>query len=313
MTTPSENDLDPRALRRALGNFATGITVVTACTPDGEKVGMTANSFNSVSLDPPLILWSIDKRAHSLPAFEAASHFAVNILAADQLELSNHFARPQPDKFAGITHQAGLGGAPLLEGCAARFQCARQQLVEGGDHWILIGRVLAFDDFGRAPLLYHQGAYSMVLPHPSAPRKREPLAADAMHGRLLRDNLFYLMLQALNAYQASYAPRQRATGLSTGEARLLLVLADGTRQDPATLQRETAMPTREIEEALASLQHKGLVGPAASGQQLTEAGQAQTEALWEIVHRQQEAVFGAVSAEELETFKRVLKLAMAAH
>lgn len=161
MATP----FDSRAFRRALGNFATGVTVITASDAAGRKVGVTANSFNSVSLDPPLVLWSIDKRSRSHAVFEAAGHFAVNVLAVDQVELSNTFARPGDDRFAGIEHESGEGGAPLLPGCSARFRCEKFQQIDGGDHWILIGRVLAFDDLGRSPLLYHQGGYSRVLPH----------------------------------------------------------------------------------------------------------------------------------------------------
>ena len=124
MTSP-ETGFDARAFRRGLGNFATGVTIVTARGPGGEQVGVTANSFNSVSLDPPLVLWSIDKRSSSHAVFEAASHFAVNILAADQIELSNHFARPQAEKFTGVACESGVGSAPLLPDCAARFQCER--------------------------------------------------------------------------------------------------------------------------------------------------------------------------------------------
>lgn len=109
MSTEPAVAFDSRAFRRALGNFATGVTVVTAADAAGNKVGVTANSFNSVSLDPPLILWSLDKRSSSLAVFEAASHFAVNILAADQIELSNNFAKPREDRFAGIEHRAGEG------------------------------------------------------------------------------------------------------------------------------------------------------------------------------------------------------------
>ena len=314
MTTSSP--FAPRVFRRALGNFATGVTIVTARSPDGEQAGVTANSFNSVSLEPPLILWSIDKRSGSHAVFAAASHFAVHVLAAGQIELSNHFARPQDDKFAGIAHQHGLGGAPLLEDCAARFQCELHQQVDGGDHWILIGRVVAFDDFGRAPLLYHQGAYSMVLPHPRAAKKADPNAAPAagLRGRLVNHNLYYLMVQAVNAYQASYAPRQLVSGLSTSEARMLMVLEDsaGSHLDPVALQREVAMPTREIEAALANLRAAGLVSAADDGTQLTEAGHAQTEQLWEIARQQQEAVFAGVSSEDLDTFRKVLRVVMAA-
>ena len=222
MNQNNEAGLDPRAFRRALGNFATGVTVMTAAA-DGERVGMTANSFNSVSLDPPLVLWSIDKRATSLAVFDKASHYAVNVLAADQIDLSNQFARPSADKFAGVACEQGAGGAPLLPDCAARFQCELQQKLDGGDHWILIGRVLAFDDLGRAPLLYHQGVYSSVLPHPRLREAQAGVPRTAFQGRL-NHNLYYLMTQALRCYQADYQPRQLASGLRTSEARMLMVM-----------------------------------------------------------------------------------------
>lgn len=310
-----EAGFDSRAFRRGLGNFATGVTIITARSPNGEQVGVTANSFNSVSLDPPLILWSIDKRSNSHAVFEATSHFAVNVLAHDQIELSNHFARSQADKFAQVTYENGAGGAPLLSDCAARFQCERYQQIDGGDHWILMGKVVAFDDFGRSPLLYHQGAYSIALPHPRAPRRTDQASTPltAVRGRLSSNNLYYLMFQAVNAYQASYAPKQISTGLRTSEARMLMMLEDRPQPDLVALQREAAMPTREIVDVLANLRHKGLVSETADGHQLTEAGQVQTEALWDIAKRQQEAVFSGVSPEDIETFKKVLKVVMDAH
>ncbi|WP_345798436.1 flavin reductase family protein [Castellaniella sp. MT123] len=157
--------IDSRCLRRALGNFATGVTIMTA--HDGTRtVGVTANSFSSVSLDPPLILWSISKRSGSYPVFEQASHFAVNVLAADQITVSDQFAHPCDDRFAGVEYRQGRGRCLLLEGTSAGFQCEKFQTLDGGDHWILIGRVIAFEDHGRAPLLYHQGSYATALPHP---------------------------------------------------------------------------------------------------------------------------------------------------
>ena len=158
----ASSSLDVAAFRRALGNFATGVTVVTAASPGGRRVGVTANSFNAVSLQPPLILWSLSKCSASLEVFEAATHFAVNILAAGQAAISNTFARPSRDRFAGMDHTPGAGGAPLLAGCAARLQCERHQRLDGGDHWIMIGKVVAFDDFGLTPLLYHRGAYAQL-------------------------------------------------------------------------------------------------------------------------------------------------------
>ncbi|WP_375740319.1 p-hydroxyphenylacetate 3-hydroxylase reductase component [Pseudomonas boanensis] len=309
--TAVESSFDSRAFRRALGNFATGVTVVTAATPAGAKAGVTANSFNSVSLEPPLVLWSIDKRSSSLEVFEQASHFAVNILAADQIDLSNQFARPREDKFDGIIYEKGVGGAPLFADCAARFQCEMHQQVDGGDHWILIGKVVAFDDLGRSPLLYHQGAYSMVLPHTRMTHKTEGQAPfSAFQGRLSH-NLYYLMTQAVRSYQAGYQPKQLSTGLRTSEARMLMVLENDAGLSLCGLQREVAMPRREIEEAVAILKRKGMVADVADGYSLTPVGLDQAEALWRIAREQQEKVFAQFSDEQVEAFKVMLKAVIA--
>ncbi|SDN61878.1 p-hydroxyphenylacetate 3-hydroxylase reductase component [Pseudomonas jinjuensis] len=304
---------DPRDFRRALGNFATGVTIVTAASASGAKAGVTANSFNSVSLDPPLILWSIDKRSSSYEVFREASHFAVNILAADQIDLSNHFARPREDKFAGIDHEIGEGGAPLFADCAARFQCEKWEMVDGGDHWIMLGKVVAFDDFGRSPLVYHQGAYSMVLPHARMIRKEEgQKASSAFQGRL-RDNLYYLMTQSVRSYQTSYQPRQLSAGLRTSEARMLMVLENDSGLDMCGLQREVAMPRHEIEQAVEILRRKDMVTAQGDGYALTALGEEQTEALWGIAQEQQDKVFADFSAEQIETFRTVLRAVIAAN
>ena len=299
--------IDTRAFRRALGNFATGVTVVTAADATGRKVGVTANSFNSVSLDPPLILWSIDKRSTSHAVFEAASHFAVNVLAADQIDLSNNFARPKEDRFAEVEYQAGEGGAPVLADCSARFECEKYQQVDGGDHWIMIGKVVAFDDCGRSPLLYHQGAYSMVLPHTRMTKREDGQPPSSHFQGRLSHNLYYLMTQALRAYQASYQPRQLSTGLRTSEARMLMVLENDAGLSLADLQREVAMPAREIEEAVNNLKRKALVRDDQDRVKLTTKGIDETESLWTIAREQQDTVFSQFSEEQLETFKTVLK------
>ncbi|MEQ5871870.1 flavin reductase family protein [Sagittula sp. NFXS13] len=162
---PAADGFDPRAFRAALGCFATGVTVITA-QADGKRVGVTANSFNSLSLDPPLILWSLVKTSSSYPTFAAASHFAVNILAHDQIDLSNQFACRSDDKFAGLDVAEGHGRCLLLPDTCATIQCSRENILDGGDHWILIGRVTDFAASEHAPLLYHRGGYSMARPHP---------------------------------------------------------------------------------------------------------------------------------------------------
>lgn len=155
---------DLRALRDALGHYPTGVTVVTA--PDveeGRYVGVTVNSFSSVSLDPPLILWSLDRNAQSRSAFERSDCFAVNVLSSEQRQISFHFARKQNDKFDGMEVTTGAEGAPLLEGCVARFQCRREEMLDGGDHLIFVGTVTDFDtDPKREPLVFYRGGYSNV-------------------------------------------------------------------------------------------------------------------------------------------------------
>ena len=156
--------LDPRAFRTALGSFVTGVTIVTTCDAAGVDTGLTANSFNSVSLDPPLILWSLALNATTLPAFRQAEWWAVHILAAEQEALSGQFASKGTDRFEGVALSRGPGGIPLLEGCAARFICRTAFEYEGGDHAIFVGQVTDFDHGGGLPLVYHGGRYSRVLP-----------------------------------------------------------------------------------------------------------------------------------------------------
>jgi len=150
-------DFTQRDLRDALGRFATGVTVVTTMSARG-PLGITANSFASVSLDPPLVLWSPARKSSRFAAFEAASHFAVHVLAADQREIAQHFARIG-DGFERFGFAPGLGEAPLLGGCAARLECRHAAQFDGGDHLICVGEVLRLAHADRPPLLFHRGAY----------------------------------------------------------------------------------------------------------------------------------------------------------
>lgn len=161
-----EASFDVRDLRRAFGQYATGVTVVTARGADGRKVGMTANSFTSVSLDPPLVLWCPGKNAPSTRDFMSASHFAINILAADQHHLSRQFATPAEDKFAGAPVGEGVAGIPVLEGAVARFQCRTVQCLDVGDHIVMIGEVEHYDAPGGEPLVFHSGLYHLAAKHP---------------------------------------------------------------------------------------------------------------------------------------------------
>lgn len=153
---------DPKALRNAFGAFATGVTVITTRQPDGTPRGFTANSFTSVSLDPPLLLVCLAKSAHSAEVFAQAPHFAVNILAEDQKAVSGLFASRAPDKFAQCAWTPGQDGVPLIDGSLAQFACASQQIVDAGDHLILVGRVQAFWTAEGQPLGYFRGNYFSI-------------------------------------------------------------------------------------------------------------------------------------------------------
>jgi flavin reductase (DIM6/NTAB) family NADH-FMN oxidoreductase RutF len=157
---PLPDCLTPQALRGVLGRFATGVTIITCRDAEGVAVGLTANSFASLSLDPPLVLWSLRQTASIRAAFDQAQHFAINVLAETQVALSRRFASSAtPDKFAEGTWAAGLGGAPVLMGCAAVFECRTESRQGVGDHVLFIGRVLRMADRPLAPLLFQGGQY----------------------------------------------------------------------------------------------------------------------------------------------------------
>ncbi|MDD2223303.1 MAG: flavin reductase family protein [Pseudomonas sp.] len=157
--------IDQKSLRAALGHFATGVTIVTTRDCAGQPVGMTASSFNTVSLDPPLILWSIGRNAYSYSAFSKAEHFAVHVLGDEHQEWSNRFGRSSEEKFSGLDVCEGLGAVPLLSNCPARFECSVEHRYDGGDHTIIVGRVLRMEhvkDNEVKPLLFHCGRYAVL-------------------------------------------------------------------------------------------------------------------------------------------------------
>ena len=154
---------DSLDLRRALSCFATGVAVATTRDASGEPAGITINSFNSVSLDPPLVLWSIATDSYSYDAFINAEYFAVNVLTREQQDLSERFAQRNGDKFDGIVTREGLHGVPLLSECAACFQCRTEHVYAGGDHKIIVGRVLNIEEREAEPLIFYRSNY---LPGP---------------------------------------------------------------------------------------------------------------------------------------------------
>lgn len=198
---PDAARVDPRELRRCLGSFVTGVTVVTTRADDGTPVGMTVNSFNSVSLDPPLVLWSLRNDAGSAAVFGRARRFAINILAEAQIGVSQRFATPAPDRFAGIDWRPGLEGVPLIDGCAAWLDCRTEAIYPGGDHQVFIGRVDRLEHSSRPPLAYGAGRYLVVHPHAPAATEGEGAVAS---------------LAAVHAARPLLETLQRDTGRTVG-------------------------------------------------------------------------------------------------
>jgi flavin reductase (DIM6/NTAB) family NADH-FMN oxidoreductase RutF len=155
----AEPIIDSREFRDTLGRFATGVTIITAREETGEYRGLTANSFSSLSLDPPLVLWSLGKSSQSHEAFCNSGNFAINVLAADQRELCKQFTRKDIDRFQGVELIEGVTGAPLIPGSLAWFECTLEHAYDGGDHTILVGRVVRFAPGEGAPLIFYKGDF----------------------------------------------------------------------------------------------------------------------------------------------------------
>ncbi|WP_454735187.1 flavin reductase family protein [Cupriavidus necator] len=157
-------DFDPRDLRNALGRFATGVCLVTTQGVDGKREGLTANSFSSVSLEPPIVLWSLRRGAGSLATFIAAEHFCINVLHAEQIDISRHFCRPQLDKFEEVAEAfgTGIGGLPTLKGALATFECERVSHQVVGDHVVFYGLVRRYTYSDASPLAFHAGNYACL-------------------------------------------------------------------------------------------------------------------------------------------------------
>jgi len=169
MSTPGQaanppQAFDSRQFRDALGEFATGVTIICARTGDGRYVGLTANSFNSVSLEPPLVLWSLSRHSSSLAAFESAERYSVNVLSAKQTELARRFSRPHVDRFDGVGYRMGWADAPLIDGCAAWFECLHHARHRAGDHVLFIGEVATCERARGDGLVFHHGEFGSVLP-----------------------------------------------------------------------------------------------------------------------------------------------------
>jgi flavin reductase (DIM6/NTAB) family NADH-FMN oxidoreductase RutF/DNA-binding MarR family transcriptional regulator len=314
-------DFSPRDFRATLGMFATGVTIVTARNDRGEPVGLTASSFNSVSLDPPLVLWSLGKAAGSMAVFSNGRHYAINVLAADQQALAERFAARGVDRWAGVGFTEGAGGAPLLAGCVATFECFNRSQYTEGDHVIFVGEVERCARRADAsPLLYHGGRF--YTEHPLQGTPADPSAPQPADGRFVGSYLGYLLGQASHAVYRDFENAIAAQGLTHIAWRVLAVLHDTAVSHPngqgaiavgqlahdvlAKQPTVTKLVQRMAEDGLVEL----LADPADQRRTLvaaTDEGRRIAAALIGQARLQETTLLARWSPHEAETLKRHLQ------
>lgn len=239
--------------RQALSTFATGVTIVTTSDHAGEPVGMTVSSFNSVSMDPPLVLWSIAKSALSAQAFERSKHFCVHVLSAQQMDLSNRFSKSGTAKFEGIDYTLDDNNIPVLPQYTSRFDCSTWSIYEGGDHWIIVGKVLDFEVSNQDPLVFSGGAYAT-----STPLRPEQPPSDSEDASAVDGLLIYNMSRAYRQVAEQFHDVVRDAGLTISQWRILASLHEQVSRDITDLAARTFIDPASLHDLLVSMASEGL-------------------------------------------------------
>lgn len=295
---------DQKDFRRALGKFPTGVTVITTRDSEGNPIGMTASSFNTLSIDPRLILWSIDKGAWSLEAFTKGKAFAINILRNDQIDISNRFARRGEDKFADLPIIEGVNGSPLLDGTAAWFECKTWNIYEGGDHFIIVGEVVdyAYEE-NVSSLVFYNGHYAIPETHPTVQVPTEALEARGF----LDDYLLFQLRQTLNAYTVDFYPLLSHFGVTSEEWRVLTLLSDGETMEKDKICRFVSQPLKELNFTGEWLQDKGLLQVEDNLFQLTKKGLDLAKQLLDKAVKHEQQVLSCLTSDQQQVLKESLK------
>jgi 3-hydroxy-9,10-secoandrosta-1,3,5(10)-triene-9,17-dione monooxygenase reductase component len=298
--------LDPQSFRRALGQFPTGVTIVTAQSGD-RRIGMTANSFASVSLDPPLVLWSAAKAAPSHDAFLAADGFAIHFLGADHQDLALRFAGRAADKFADIPHETGISGAPLLTELAPIFECRTWARYDGGDHTILVGEVIRLVERVHDPLLFHSG----VLRRFEGPRRSPALT----NSSFVRNYLAYLLARASVIVSGEFHATLGRWKLSVPEWRVLACLTDADGLSVGELAAMALMKQPRLTKVLDRMEAEDLIerrGTAADRRRtpihLTAKGRKLVKPVLRAARAHEADLLKRFSDEERATIKYALDL-----
>ena len=298
----------PRELRDALSSFATGVTIVTASDEQNQPVGMTASSFNSVSMDPPLVLWSIGKSAFSAPIFTRAEHFSIHILGADQIALSNAFAKSGTDKFSTTDYKMSNKNVPHLKGAITRFDCKTWNVHEGGDHWIIIGEVINIAASDGDGLVFSGGSYAaanpIALPEPFVP-------STVYNEAPIESLLIYNLSHANNQMGQQFHAAVQSCGLTIAEWRILACLQGGKKSKAADLVARTFVDPGGLNDILKSMCENGLCnilneidGMSVSS---TPEGDARVEHLFELGSEQELSALGDAGKKGLSQLNTLLK------
>lgn len=299
---------DAREFRIALGTFATGVTIVTTRGEDGAPVGVTANSFNSVSLDPPMVLWSLSKSSRSLAAFTRGGEFAVHVLSALQEALSARFASRAEDKFEGLEWTESPGGAPLLAGSVARFRCRTAYQYEAGDHVIFVGEVIDYEHDPTPPaLLFHGGRYVEAR---ERPKSSDGPAIDLETGRVTEDFLQYLLARAHHqASRPTSEALKRAEMSESEHLTLALISMNGAMTLSALQDRLSVTTYAPTPDVIRSMQKRGWIekGAVDGPLTLTEAGRERFLFILAQTKAHDDELLGYFTPSELAEGRRFLK------
>jgi len=252
MTT---DKIDTQTMRNALSQFATGVTIVCTRDASGTPIGMTASSFNSVSMEPPLILWSVTKTAHSAQTFHDAKKFSVHVLSAEQTDLSNKFARSGQDKFAGVSYTTDENGVPQLDGALVRFDCTTWAVYEGGDHWIIVGHVDALTHETGDGLVFCNGSYATAR---TIQPPKDNTASDSAKDSPVEDLLIYHLSRAYRQLSDGFHDVVRENGVSVPQWRILASLQGQVSRTLEELSARTFIQEPALIEMAEAMQGKGL-------------------------------------------------------
>ena len=303
----SDNDrsagIDAKALRRCLGSFATGVAVITT-RHDDRDVGITVNSFTSLSLDPPLVLWCLAHTSRTYAVFTEAEQFIVNILAVDQVAVSNRFAFRSDEAFPDdVPFRRALGDIPLLEGTSASFQCRRADLLDGGDHSIVVGEVVAFAGSDRPGLVYHRGQYAVTDAHPSVAAQ----SRDSLDQGFLATTVRPALEDITHRFEAFFDEALREAGISSRESQVLgLLLTEGALSGE-DIANQTLVSGSFLGDTLESLSDKALVVLEGNTFRLTPDGRALAADWLERLRAYRAQSLGTIAPQEAAELRRILE------